>query len=72
MAFTLRGRRTAFDNIAVGSATGRERTISGGGGETVTQYGGKEENYRTVSDSSYTSEKTIEHFIAGTTDQSNG
>ena len=26
MAFTLRGKRVAFDNIAVGSVTGRERT----------------------------------------------
>ena len=31
MAFTAKGRRRAFDNIAIGSATGRERTIAGGG-----------------------------------------
>lgn len=29
MAFTHRGKRLAFDNIAVGSPTGRERTITG-------------------------------------------
>lgn len=29
MAFQLRGRRVAYDNIAVGSATGRERIILG-------------------------------------------
>lgn len=28
-AFTLRGRRQAYDNIASGSATGSERTIAG-------------------------------------------
>ena len=27
MAFSLRGRTAAYDNIAVGSVTGRERTI---------------------------------------------
>lgn len=29
MAFNLRNRRVAFDNIAAGSATGRERTVAG-------------------------------------------
>lgn len=29
MSVTLRGRKTAFDNIAAGSATGTERTIAG-------------------------------------------
>lgn len=29
MSFVLRGRTAAYDNIAVGSATGRERTILG-------------------------------------------
>lgn len=29
MSFSLRGRTAAYDNIAVGSATGREQTISG-------------------------------------------
>jgi hypothetical protein len=77
MAVDRRGRRTAFDNIAIGSATGAERTIAGGGGENTTQYNGKEENYRSVCDSSWTSEKTIEHFtrsVSGgaTTDQANG
>lgn len=30
MAVTLRARKTAYDNIAVGSATGSERTIAAG------------------------------------------
>lgn len=71
MAETYRGRRIKFDNISVGNATGIERTIAGGGGERTTVYGGQPENYRTVSDSSYTAARTIEHFIAGTTDQTN-
>ena len=29
MSYELRGRTVAFDNIAVGAATGRERTING-------------------------------------------
>jgi hypothetical protein len=29
MAVTLRARKTAYDNIAVGSATGTERTLAG-------------------------------------------
>lgn len=29
MAFNLRGRKVAYDNIAVAQATGRERTILG-------------------------------------------
>lgn len=29
MAVTLRNRRTSYDNIAVGSATGAERPITG-------------------------------------------
>lgn len=40
MALTVRGRRTAYDNIAAGSATGRELTILG---DTVSKqeiYGG--------------------------------
>ena len=37
MARTIRGRRTAFDNIAAGSATGPERTIAG---DSVSNDGG--------------------------------
>lgn len=40
MAFLLRGRRVAFDNIAVGSATGRERTILGQAPSTECMLGG--------------------------------
>lgn len=29
MAVTLRARKTAYDNISVGNATGTERTIAG-------------------------------------------
>lgn len=32
MAVTLRARRTAYDNIAVASATGTERVITGAAG----------------------------------------
>lgn len=53
MAVTLRARKTAYDNIAVASATGTERTISGaappsqsfGNGENIavgTDYGADE------------------------------
>lgn len=77
MALTLRGRRTRFDNISVGNAAGRERTIAGGGGENTTNYGGKVENYLTACGSSFTSPRAIEHFLRtvcgdATTDQSNG
>jgi hypothetical protein len=72
MSETYRGRLIKYDNIAYGSATGVERTIAGGGGERTTIYGGLPENYRAVSDASYTAARAIEHFIAGTTDQTNG
>lgn len=69
MAYTERGRRRSFDNIAVGSVTGRERTIAGGGGErTVTLYAGGE---RKTAVSTSPTTVGIEHFIAGTTDQTN-
>ena len=32
MSFTIRGRRVAFDNIAVGSATGKQQTAVGTSG----------------------------------------
>ena len=44
MAFTLRGRRVAYDNIAAGSATGAERTIAGQDVSPVEVHGG---GYRT-------------------------
>lgn len=40
MALTVRGRRTAFDNIAVASATGRENTIAGETASVQEVYGG--------------------------------
>ena len=39
-AFLLRGRRVTFDNIAVGSVTGRERTILGQTPSTECMLGG--------------------------------
>ncbi len=72
MAETYRGRRIKFDNIVVGSAAGVERTIAGGGGERTSIYGGLIENYYCPCGTSFTSERNIEHFIAGTTDQTNG
>lgn len=41
MAVTLREQRTAYDNIAVGNATGTERTVSGDVPPTQT-YGGQD------------------------------
>ena len=40
MAVTQRGRRTRYDNIAQGSATGPERTISGDTVSKVEMHGG--------------------------------
>lgn len=40
MSFTQRNRRVAYDNIASGSATGGERTISGESVTVVEIYGG--------------------------------
>ena len=65
MAETYRGRRIKFDNVAVGSVMGVELTVAGGGGERTTIYGGRPE-VMAVGTS-----RAIEHFIAGTTDQTN-
>jgi hypothetical protein len=40
MAVTVRARRTAYDNIAAGSATGRELTIAGDTASNQEVYGG--------------------------------
>lgn len=40
MSYTLRTARVAYDNIAVASATGKERTISGSAGSTERPSGG--------------------------------
>ena len=40
MALTVRGRRTAYDNIAAASATGRELTILGNTVSRAEVYGG--------------------------------
>ena len=48
MAVTLRDRRTAYDNIAAGSATGTERTIAGAAPPTQTW--GQGENIAAGSD----------------------
>ena len=46
--WTLRNRLTAYDNIAVGSATGKERTIAGNAGSSEVL--GGTENLRCVSE----------------------
>lgn len=77
MAETYRGRRIKFDNISVGNAMGVERTISGGGGERTSIYGGNVEAFKAPCGSSgYTSARQIEKFlrtVSGnpTTDQTN-
>lgn len=48
MAVTLRDRRTAYDNIASGSATGTERTIAGAAGPSQTW--GQGENISNATD----------------------
>ena len=62
MSVTLRGRRAAYDNIAVGSATGRELTISGDTTSHNEVYGGGHVN------STSTAEKDITNIAidAGT------
>lgn len=40
MPVTLRLRRTAYDNIAAGSAAGQERTIAGNTVSPAERYGG--------------------------------
>jgi hypothetical protein len=40
MTVTHRSRRTAYDNIAAGSATGKERTVRGDAGVTELYGGG--------------------------------
>ena len=50
MAVTIKGRRTAFDNIAVGSATGVELTILGTSdehGAQTTPFANGEYTYQT-------------------------
>lgn len=60
MAYRSRGKNINYDNIAVGSATGKERTISGGGGENTTNYGGAVENFMSPCGSSFTSPRDKE------------
>lgn len=40
MAVNRRGRRTAYDNIAIASATGRERTVAGDTVSVIEIHGG--------------------------------
>lgn len=60
MALTVRGKRTAYDNIAAGSATGRELTIAGNTVSKQERYGG---GYN-VSTSNY--EHAITKIVADT------
>ena len=42
MAFTVKSKRLGYDNIATGSATGRERIVPGGGeGDSTTKESGE-------------------------------
>ncbi len=51
MARTTKGRKTAYDNIAVGSAiSSKERVIAGAAQETVTDSVGNTENIAVASD----------------------
>jgi len=59
MALTVRGRRTAYDNIAAGEAAGREMTINGntvsrqevyGGGHVVSTSDGEQDITKIVAD----------------------
>ena len=40
MSYTIRGKTVGYDNIAVASATGKERTISGSTGQAEVYPGG--------------------------------
>lgn len=68
MSYTLRSRRVSFDNIANGSVSGKERTILGNAGSTEA-YRGNELVFS--SSGNATTDIAIEHFIAGTTNQTN-
>ncbi len=41
MSYTLRTQRVAYDNIAIGSATGRENPVVGSAGSTEKNSGGE-------------------------------
>ena len=64
MAYNLRSRRVAYDNIASGSATGRELTITGVSGTSESVRNG--ELFRSVSGGA-TSVATLEIYNTGTT-----
>lgn len=66
MSYTLRSRTVARDNISVGNATGKERTILGNAGSTQA-YRGLEQLISSSGGAS--TDVAIEHFILGTTDQ---
>ena len=52
MAYTIRGRRVAFDNIAYASVAGRERTIIGVSTSASSGVSGWKEVLRTSADTS--------------------
>jgi hypothetical protein len=60
MATRLRGRVVAYDNIASGAATGRERTISGDTVSKIEMHGG---GFRT---STSTGDEWHSNLVAGT------
>lgn len=65
MAVTVRGRRTAYDNIASGAATGRELTIAGSTASDQEVYGGGHVN------STSNNERDITNIDAAGTSVSN-
>lgn len=61
MAFQQRIRRVAYDNIAVGSATGKERVIAGAAAPAhTTAYGGLDNVAANTTDIG------LENIVAGT------
>lgn len=64
MAYTFKNKRLAYDNIAVGSATGQERHIAGGGGIETTK-DGLDNVVVSADGTSYTLNRVRELPIAG-------
>jgi hypothetical protein len=66
MSFTLRGKRVSFDNIAVGSASGRERT-KGSNTTEVLAY----ENFQAGTNAVRTTD-ALDHILTATTTRTTG
>ena len=76
MAYYIRRKQVAYDNIAVGSATGKERTILGNAGssETVLEYPADPTIANPTSPTSHPSTDIWEKYgnVGGTTDDATG